>query len=240
MNRNFKPSTSAEITFIRQLRKVGVAAGHIVGLYIDGTHIIDAVAMQAALKAYSKALDPWARNQAKKMLLTVENANKRAMKSNSKLIGQGLRLVAESAVGEASRKLMDEQVELIKSIPLKAGERAQKLSMEAVLNGERASEVAKRLIDSGKVAESDANLIARTEVARASSVLTQARATAIGSTNYVWRTSKDAAVRESHKEMEGKVERWDSPPELSDGTTGNPGTFPNCRCYPEPIFTDLF
>jgi SPP1 gp7 family putative phage head morphogenesis protein len=239
--KRFKPSTAAEIQFMRQLRKVGRVAGHIVQLHLNPQgFIVNMVVMQAALKAYSLAVEPWAKNQARKMLATIENSNKRAMRENAKAVGHGMRLIAESAVGAAAAKLMDEQVELIKSIPIRAGERAQKLAMEAVISGERASEVAKRLAKSGKVAESDANLIARTEVARANSVLTQSRATAIGSTHYIWRTSKDSAVRHSHAEMEGKVERWDEPPTLSDGMTGNPGTFPNCRCYPEPLFTDLF
>ncbi len=233
-----KPAASAEATFARQLRKVGHTAGNIIGVHIDGEKIIDNVKLQKRLKDYSMSLEPWARKQAATMLLKVSAANKRAIRANARVIGQGMRLIAESAVGQEAARLMDEQVELIKSIPLKAGERAQKLAMEAVINGERASEVAERLARSGQVSESDATCIARTEVARANSTLTQARATAIGSTHYIWRTSKDSAVRHSHEEMEGKVIAWAKPPTLSDGTTGHAGTFPNCRCYPEPVFTD--
>lgn len=233
-----KPTISAEIQFARQLRKVGRTAGHIVGVYIDGTTIRDERAMKKALADYSKALGPWARKQSAIMTAKVSAANKRAMSMGSKIIGRELRLVSQSAVGEAAAKLMEEQVELIKSIPLKAGERAQSLALSAVYEGTRADEIAERLARSGEVSESDANLIARTEVARANSVLTQARAKAVGSTHYIWRTSKDSAVRESHRKMEGKVCEWNNPPTLIDGTTGNAGTFPNCRCYPEPVFTD--
>lgn len=228
---------------MRQLRKVGRISGSIVetnfkGLTIHGKIEINGPQLERQLKEYSKSLEPWARRQAENLLLKISAANRRAMRANARAIGQGTRLVAEGAVGATAAKLMDEQVELIKSIPLKAAERAQKLALEAVVNGDRASEVAERLMKSSRVGESDAILIARTETARANSVLTQARATAIGSTHYIWRTSQDAAVRESHRKMEGKVEAWNAPPALDDGTQGHPGTFPNCRCYPEPIFTE--
>src|SRR6185437_1153848 len=86
----------------------------------------------------------------------------------------------------------------------------------------------------GEVSKSKATLIARTETGRALTALTQARAETVGSTSYVWRTVKDSDVRLSHKQMEGKVVDWDSPPTL-DGLTGHAGSLPNCRCFAEPI-----
>lgn len=233
---------------MRQLRRVGRYAGELVEMHLNwreltvkgeqGPPVLHSSELQKAAEAYSKSLGPWARVQAAKMLEKISAANKRAMRANARAIGQGTRLIVDSAVGAEAAKLMEEQVDLIKSIPLKAAERAQKLALEAVFNGKRADYVVERLKKSKGVAEADAILIARTEVARANSILTQARATAVGSTHYIWRTSKDSAVRHSHREMEGKVIAWDSPPTLSDGTTGHAGTFPNCRCYPEPVFTE--
>jgi SPP1 gp7 family putative phage head morphogenesis protein len=138
---------------------------------------------------------------------------------------------------------MQEQIDLIKAIPLRAAERAQKLAQEAIYNGTRASEVAAELARSGTVSQNDAERIARTEVARANSVITQTRAQAAGSRQYIWRNSGDASVREAHmfrkgKKLDGQVFSWDEPPTLDDGTVGHPGTFPNCRCYPEPFFPE--
>jgi uncharacterized protein with gpF-like domain len=45
-------------------------------------------------------------------------------------------------------------------------------------------------------------------------------------------------VRESHKAMNGKFVRWDSPPTLSDGTTTHAGQIYNCRCYPDPVLPE--
>jgi uncharacterized protein with gpF-like domain len=66
-------------------------------------------------------------------------------------------------------------------------------------------------------------------------MITQARASQVDSTHYIWRTAEDESVRESHAEMEGQVVAWNDPPTLSDGTTTHAGQIYNCRCYPEPI-----
>jgi SPP1 gp7 family putative phage head morphogenesis protein len=243
-SKNFKPNASAEAQFARALRKVASVAGHVVEMHVDGVTIRDEKNMVKVLAEYSERLDPWARRQAAKMLERVAKKNKSAWKSRSKEIHAVMQTtVAKAAAGKKAAELMAEQVDLIKSIPLRAAERAQKLSQEAIYNGTRASEIAKELARSPDVSEADAERIARTEVARSNSIITQVRAQAAGSTQYVWRNSGDAAVRHSHKfykgkKLDGMVFSWDKPPTLDDGTTGHPGTFPNCRCYPEPFFPE--
>jgi SPP1 gp7 family putative phage head morphogenesis protein len=235
--KQFKPSSAAENAFARALRKVAKYSGHIVEAHVDGAKLHYPKEMQAALKAYSELIDPWARRQAAKMLEQVSKANKRAYNQKSKLVGKLVQTnIADEHVGQVAAALMHEQVGLIKSIPVRAGERAQKLALEAVYNGTRASEVAEELKRSTKVSESQAMLIARTEVARSNAAITEARATAVGSQAYIWRTTMDGAERESHRKMNGKVVRYDSPPELSDKTVGHAGTFPNCRCYQDVLF----
>ena len=241
-SKQFKSNESAERQFAAALRKVAKLSGHVVELHVDGHTIRNEQDMNRALKEYSARLDPWARRQAAKMLERVAKKNKTAWGNRSKEIHAAMQsTVAKTMVGRRAALLMQEQVDLIKSIPLRAAERAQKLALEAVYNGTRADEIAQELMRSTKVSESDAERIARTEVARSNSVITQTRAQAAGSLQYVWRNSGDAAVRESHKiyhgkKLDGMVFSWNNPPTLDDGTTGHPGTFPNCRCYPEPFF----
>jgi SPP1 gp7 family putative phage head morphogenesis protein len=238
----FHANPGAETQFLRALKKVGRVSGHIVEAHVDGHTIRSPDGLKAALEAYSKLLDPWARKRAAEMVRRISQANRKEMKKKSQEIGEQLKLnVAAGEVGEAAAKLMAEHVNEIKSIPLKAAERAQKLSMAAVYEGKRADEVAEELARSTKVSESTAALIARTEVAKANASINQARSVAVGSRQYRWHNSGDGAVRDSHriyrgKKLEGMVFSWDSPPTLDDGTTGHPGTFPNCRCYAEPIF----
>lgn len=239
---SFRASRAAESAFARALRRVARVSGHIVEAHVDGHKIRNTAEMKKALEDYSKLIGPWARRQSERMLSKVKSKSKSAFTKRSKAIGKELREnVMESDVGLTAALLVREQVGLIQSIPLRAAERAQTLALEAFSNGTRASEVAAELSRSGKVSESQAMTIARTEVARANASINQARAVAVGSKVYRWRNSGDESVRHSHKFLHGKkldgmIFSWASPPTLDDGMTGHPGTFPNCRCYAEPIF----
>jgi SPP1 gp7 family putative phage head morphogenesis protein len=250
-SKQFKPNASAEAQFAKALRKVASNAAHVVEVHVDGATIQDEKNMVKVLNEYSERLTPWAARQAAKMLERVAKKNKTAWRNRSQQMHAAMQThVAKAAAGKRAAELLQEQIDLIKSIPLRAAERAQKLAQEAFFNGTRASEIAAELARTGKVSENDAERIARTEVARSNSVITMVRAQAAGSRQYVWRNSGDAAVRESHEEyhgpggkknhnkLDGMVFSWDSPPKLDDGTVGHPGTFPNCRCYPEPFFPE--
>ncbi len=240
----FRASKAAENRFLRALKKVGRTSGHIVEAHVDGHELKDEAAMKRALAEYSKLIGPWAARQSAKMLEAVSRNNRTAYAKQSKLMGRLLRTnVAEADVGRAALRTMNEQVGYIQSIPLDAGLRAQALALQASIDGTRASEVAEELQRSTGVSERKAELIARTEVARANASINEARAKAVGSQQYIWRNSGDEAVRESHrryhgKKLDGMVFSWSNPPTLDDGTTGHPGTFPNCRCYAEPFFPD--
>lgn len=246
---NFKPSTAAEKEFYRQLKKVAQASGHIVERHADGATLINAEEMQKELEAYAVKLGPWAQRQADKMVSIVKRSNSRAYQQKSKTIGVVLRAgLGEQNVDLAAQALINEQVGLIRSIPLEAGLRAQKIAYEAVLAGTRAApnedtirELQQQMGFSTQQAITRATLIARTETARSNAYISQARATAVGSRQYRWHNSGDGAVRPSHKKYRGKtlqgmIFSWDNPPTLDDGMTGHPGTFPNCRCFAEPVF----
>lgn len=247
----FKPSTAAEKEFYKSLRKVAQVSGQIVESHVDGVKITDEKKMQKALDDYAKLIEPWAQRQSMKLLEQVQKSNKRAYTNKSKAIGAALQLnVAAKNVGEVALRLLNEQVALIKSIPIEAGLRAQKIAYEAFLHGTRAEpneDTIKELQDqlglSTEVAISRAQLIAVTETARANASINQARAMKVGSNQYRWHNSGDEAVRHSHKIYKGKpigkhVFSWDDPPTLDDGTKGHPGTFPRCRCFAEPIFDE--
>lgn len=148
--------------------------------------------------------------------------------------------IRRSPVGAVLKRRLDEQVELITSIPREAGERVHKLTLRSLETGERARETAEEIRRSTEVTKSRATLIARTEVSRTAAALVQARAESAGSTHYIWRTANDSAVRKQHKRLEGLVFAWDNPPEIEDEGRHGPGEIWNCRCYAEPILPDPY
>ncbi len=195
--------------------------------------------LEKLLQDYAKLVEPWARSIAEKMVARVMYKDENAWTQLGRSIGRELRKeIQEAPTGDFFRKYMDEQVTLITSLPLEAAQRVHKLVIESQIDATRAKEISAQIMQTGKVTESRAKLIARTEVARAASALVMARSKHIGVTHYIWRTSGDADVRQSHKEMNGKVVAWDDVPTLSDGTITHAGMIYNCRCYPDPIITN--
>ena len=224
-----------EMEYLRSLKQLTTEIDKIVRRYGPK----DAAITQTILRRYAETVRPWARIVAERMLQRVSRKDAASWIKLGNNIGKALRKeLDEAPTGQMLRQLLAEQVHLITSLPLDAADRVHKLTMTGLVSGRRAEDIAKDILQTGQVTHSRAKLIARTEVARTASGLTMARAQHVGSTHYIWRTSRDPDVRESHRQMEGKVIAWDTPPTLSDGTVTHAGMIYNCRCYPEPILSD--
>lgn len=192
------------------------------------------------LDRYADLIEPWAEAVSSRLMSTLELSDDAMWRDRSVAISAGLRDIMNSGTGQVTRSIIDEQVKLFKSLPLQAADRVYDIhneAIDAVVKGRRSSELTAEIMRTGEVTEARARTIARTEVGRASTALTQARSTAIGSPGYIWRTAEDSDVRHSHAQMEGKYVAWASPPTL-DGMTGHAGQFPNCRCYPEVVIPE--
>jgi len=147
---------------------------------------------------------------------------------------------------------MNEQVELITSLPLDAAQRVHELAVGSLYTGARAKEISTEILKTGDVTRARANLIARTEVGRAATTLTKVRAQHVGSEGYIWVSSHDGDVRPasgtknfakyntlamgSHRALDGTFHRWDDPPVASPkGERAHAGCIYNCRCWARPV-----
>lgn len=197
--------------------------------------------LRELLDAYASTLAPWAERTARRMLLDVSDKSRQTWRILGNEISLGLKHELEEApTGNVFRGLLQQQVGLITSIPREAAERVHKLATEALVSSTRYSALAEEIMRSGEVAKSRAILIARTETSRAATTFVQARAQYVGSTHFIWRTSRDGAVRPSHKALEGQTFRWDDPPECDPGHHALPGAIWNCRCWPEAVIPDPY
>ncbi len=190
---------------------------------------------------YAYLLEPWARSVARYMIADVNRRDARMWKANGEHMSKAIRAELQfTPTGVLHAALLDEQVALIKSLPLEAAQRVQKLTVMGLSDSRRAADIAKEIMRTGEVTKSRATLIARTEVARTAATFTQARAEFAGSKGYIWRTSKDGDVRDTHRHMEGKYVAWNDPPKTDKGLAPyHAGCGPNCRCFPEPVLPDL-
>lgn len=227
--------------FTRSLSRVAKQVGDIVEGYSVGGVVKDPMSLRLGLERYAEILKPWAQNVAAQMVGEVNQRNEKTWAQVGSDLGRNLRAeIAQTPTGELMRSLMNEQVALITSLPMKAAERVHKLVIEGQSDSSRAAEVAKEIARTGHVTKSRAMLIARTEIARTQNNLTQARAQYIGSEGYIWRTSEDRDVREIHRKLEGKFFRWDDPPVAGEnGERAHAGTIYNCRCWAEPVIPDI-
>lgn len=238
----WQAASASEKSYASKLRMVARQIGLIVTGYSPTGELSaqDELRIRYALDHYANLLKPWAQSVARFMLADVDRRNLSTWQRVGKEIGRALGAeIREAPTGMLMQALLDQNVELITSLPKKAAQRVHEITTASIQDGRRADEIAKQILATGKVTASRATLIARTEVSRAQHSLTQARAMYAGSEGYIWRTSKDEAVRPTHRPMEGRYVRWDAPPKTDKNLDPyHAGCGPNCRCYPEPLLPD--
>lgn len=232
-SRNPVKTQRIEQRYALQLRKVAQQVGTIIAPFTPGD-MSQVPTIEQLLKAYSDMLKGWATQTASNMLMDVALRDEQTWQVLAKDLSRGLREEIRNApTGRVMRQLLADQVDLIQSIPIEAAQRVHRLTLEGIEDSTRASEIAKEIMRSEEVTASRATLIARTEVSRTATTLTEARATSIGSPGYFWETSHDGTVRSDHKELDGNFFTWDNPP-VADKRTGaraHPGCIYNCRCW---------
>jgi SPP1 gp7 family putative phage head morphogenesis protein len=236
--RSWQRARRAELQFGRALRRVASKCGALARRAFDPDRPMGSTALiRRELENYGQALAPWARATAEKMVQDVARRDESYWQERAKTMSINLRKqIKSSPVGIALRERMYEAAGYISSLPLEAAQRVEQLSVEYMTRGIRASQLAARVMATGQVTKGRANLIARTEVARTANVLVEVRSKSVGSEGYIWRTSRDADVRDDHRPLEGKFIRWDSPPIAGPKRMRyHAGQGPNCRCFPEPV-----
>lgn len=126
-----------------------------------------------SLREYSEELTEWAKNIAFKLIYNLNEDDKRQWLRQTEMVSQGMRQEIENApvYGKLQRYML-ENVDLIKSMPLKAAQRVQEIIVENIKSGElRAEDLAEKIMSVGNATRGRAQLIARTETARISTGL---------------------------------------------------------------------
>lgn len=234
--------TPVERRYFNALRKVAKEIAKILRGSLTSVTKSDAIKATDLLKKYSKSVEQWATKTTATMLYNVDKDNRKAWEKQAAKMSAELRQeLSKPAQTEWMQKYMDDNVTLIKSMPLEAAKGVHKLVRENQAKGLRSSELIEEIMRIGNIQENRARMIARTETSRYSTALTKMRATSIGSDWYVWKTVGDFRTRQSHKKMKGVIVNWNDPPspeklfgEKAYGEYHAGETF-NCRCYPQAI-----
>lgn len=136
---------------------------------------------------------------------------------------------------ERVNELTVSNIQLIKSIRTQYLDKVQNAVMQAMVQGSLNKDLAEQLKKLGKDVESRAMLIARDQSSKLNAALTRARHEDVGVTKYMWSTSGDERVRDSHAEKDGQIFEYANPP----ADTGHPGHDVNCRCVAIAVFDEV-
>lgn len=234
----------------KRLQMVAKAIGQIVRQYDETKGLAEnAQAITQALFDYQEGLKSWATEVASMMLSRVADDDFKTWEeyydeTSRKLSAQTRAVLQSQEKGSVYFGLMAKEVDLITSLPHDAAEKVHEWVTEGLSNGQRPEAIRGRIRQMlPDEIKNRATLIARTETARARSNFTEARARAVGSTHYIWKTVGDARVRPMHAALNNTIQSWDNPP-LSDYGKGgepiysHPGCVWNCRCFASPLLPD--
>jgi SPP1 gp7 family putative phage head morphogenesis protein len=173
------------------------------------------------------------RRIAKKNLERTEDINFKGTARQVKRVS-GVDIVATNPQVESTMLLSTaNNVNLISGVIQGAQDRVEQIVYDGFRKGLRwesmVDDIMSTLDPEDGPVSSRAARIARDQTSKLNGELTKARQTDLGITHYIWRTSGDERVRDSHAAHEGERYAWDEPP-----ATGHPGEDINCRCTAEP------
>ncbi|HBS60878.1 MAG TPA: phage head morphogenesis protein, partial [Firmicutes bacterium] len=207
-----------ESDYDRAMRRLIQRSWQIIGVDPDLMNPWDLIRRIERL-AHTGGFEHFAMSAAKKMVtqtfFDTAKTWRQAAKGGSKgrLIFEALRNEMQGPVGNAVYALIDRNAGIIRSMPFVFAHQATHYIQEETLKGKRHEQIARELLDNfSKMTETKAALIARTEASKAHTALIHVRAERLGLAWYIWRTSQDARVRNSHEHMEGVLCRFDTPP----------------------------
>ena len=154
----------------------------------------------------------------------------------------GVDLLDDYYMGEFYRESLgrwiDKNVDLIKSIPSDTLREMSQIVSDGFLSGKTTTYIMKTIQKRYGVNKRRARLIARDQISNLNRNISQQQQIDAGCEEYELSTSGDSRVRESHRQLNHKRFRWDSPP-VVDAKTGrrcHPGEDYQCRCVALPVF----
>lgn len=143
---------------------------------------------------------------------------------------------SEPFVGATLENFVNENVSYISKLERDVLADVSNTIRRGIASGSSSANIAKDIQKRFNTSKSYSKVLARDQVGKVNGQLAELRQTNLGVGSYIWRTSRDERVRFSHRLHDGKTFKWNNPP----ADTGHPGQDYNCRCYPEPVFDDVF
>jgi SPP1 gp7 family putative phage head morphogenesis protein len=123
---------------------------------------------------------------------------------------------------------VDEHIKLIKSIQREHLDKIGFALKRGIREGRLQKNIAKDIRYYTDISKRRAQLIARNAPIQYSGALTKHNQTSAGIRSYVWQSSRDERVRDSHRRFDGEIFDWSS-------AGPHPRSEVNCRCDAVPL-----
>lgn len=127
---------------------------------------------------------------------------------------------------------VDEHVRLIKSVKREQLDKLEFVIKRGIREGHLAKEIASNIRQTFVISKRRAQLIARNAPLQYSGALTKHNQINAGIKSYVWQSSRDERVRDSHRKFDGEIFDWSS-------KGPHPRTEVNCRCDAVPFLKEI-
>lgn len=196
----------------------------------------------------STQLHTWAQATSKRMVTNTLEENARTWRQAAAMSGEGKQLYNKlqaslnTKLGDRVRELIDQNAQHIKTVPQDVALQIVRHIGTKAFQGNRSNYTVETFKDMVEhMALNHAKVISRTETAKTHSALVRAQAEETGLDWYIWHTSHDVRVRDSHKKMAGVLCQYSNPPApeelIGEKLAGHygPGEIYNCRCYAAPV-----
>lgn len=166
------------------------------------------------------------------------------------------KVVYSSPVETVIKKYIKNNADMITSLANSSIKKVGQFVSKEIREGTRNEELMKIIMRAGEVNKARARFIARDQTAKINGEITGLRQTEAGARFYIWRTTGDEVVRESHKVLNGKYCSWEDntvyADTLKDALSGKwkkrenigafegiPGFDFRCRCTGEMVIEDI-
>lgn len=203
-------------------------------------------------KAFRKLNERWgslsflgaAESISKKFINSLNGNNRRKYSRSVKVIGiTGIDVFGDSTkLQDILSASIEENVQLIKTIPGQYLNQVQTAVMSNMRSGLRPSSIVKQLSEQYGITKKRATVIARDQTSKANGMLSKQRQQDTGFEYFKWVDSDDSRVRTRHEKIAnadvgyGKgIYKWNNPPKNEKGQQIIPGSEINCRCVSVPI-----
>jgi SPP1 gp7 family putative phage head morphogenesis protein len=180
-----------------------------------------------------KLLDAWAYSKLKVYI-------NQAMRKNRNKFFSIMFEKDDPIIQEFMQGYVKKNIELVQALGKQYIPEITSLASKTFLEGGSRKDLAYEMLKFTDGNKNKARFWARDQVGSAYSEFTHVRQTSIGITHFIWRTSRDNKVRETHQELEGRKFDWKTGAANTGLLNDTPGAkFPgqpyNCRCSAEPV-----